>query len=120
MGADFAGFPLKETVKEHLLMTFDDICIINLEGQILYAFEGKKPTGETPFYLRIFKNRADVKGIVRAHPPIIMGLSLTDSDIMQYPILPEVVLEVGPILDVAYATPLSEELSQNLDCVINK
>lgn len=102
------------------LMTFNDICILTLDGKVLYSAEGKKPTGETPFHLRIFKNRPDVKGIVHAHPPVITGLSLTDSDILQYPILPEVVLEVGPILDVAYATPLSEELSENFDCVINK
>ena len=57
---------------------------------------------------------------MHAHPPVITGLSLTNNKILQYPILPEVVLEVGPILDVAYATPLSEELSKNFDGVIHK
>ena len=101
-------------------MTEDDICAVNLKGEIVYAPEGKKPTGETPFHVRIMNMRPDVKAIVHAHPPILTGFAIARSTILSKPLLPEPIIEVGPILNVAYATPLSEELSQNFDKVIKK
>lgn len=102
------------------LMRFEDICIIDNDGKTIYAPEGKKPTGETPFHVRIMKLRPDVKAIVHSHPPILTGIACTESDILSKAILPEPALEVGPILNVEYATPLSETLSENFDKVIHK
>ncbi|MBO5908086.1 MAG: class II aldolase/adducin family protein [Clostridia bacterium] len=101
-------------------MTVDDICAIDLEGNTVYAPEGKKPTGETPFHARIMRMRPDVKTIVHAHPPVITGFAVAHSDILAKAILPEPIIEVGPMLNVKYATPLSDELSENFDSVITK
>lgn len=101
-------------------MRFEDICAVDLHGKVLYAAEGKKPTGETPFHIRIMNKRPDVKAIVHTHPPYMTGFALTKSDMLSRPYLPEMVLEVGPILVVPYATPLSEKLSLNFDAVIDK
>lgn len=101
-------------------MTDDDICAVNLDGDTVYAPNGKKPTGETPFHVRIMKMRPDVKAIVHAHPPVLTGFAIANTDILSKPILPEPIIEVGPILNVKYATPLSDELSENFDKVIKK
>ncbi len=101
-------------------MSEDDICAVNLKGETVYAPEGKKPTGETPFHVRIMNMRPDVNAIVHAHPPILTGFAIARSTILAKPLLPEPIIEVGPILNVAYATPLSDELSHNFDKVIKK
>ena len=99
-------------------MRFEDICIIDIEGNILYASEGKKPTGEWPFHTRILKKRPDIKAIAHAHPPILTGFAIADNGMMEKPFLPEPIIEVGPILTVPYETPLSEALSLQFDDVM--
>lgn len=101
-------------------MRFEDICVIDLDGNILFAPEGKKPTGEWPFHTRIMRKRPDIRAIAHAHPPILTGFAIANEGSMELPILPEPVIEVGPILMVPYATPLSAELSENFDAVIDK
>ena len=101
-------------------MTEDDICAVDLEGNVVYAPEGKKPTGETPFHTRIMRLRPDIKAIVHAHPPVLTGFAIAHTDILSKALLPEPIIEVGPVLNVKYATPLSEELSENFDKVIKK
>lgn len=98
----------------------EDICIIDMDGRLLYAKEGRKPTGEWPFHTRIMRNRPDVKGIIHAHPPILTGFAIAGGDIMQKGYLPEPVTEVGPMMMVPYAVPLSDELAENFDAVIHK
>ena len=66
------------------------------------------------------KNRPDIKAIVHAHPPIITGFAIARSQELSKAILPEPVIEVGPMLNVKYAAPLSEELSREFDEVIHK
>ena len=102
------------------IMKFEDICVIDGEGNKIFYPDGKKPTGEMPFHVRIMKAREDVKAIVHAHPPVITGFAIARSDLLSKAVLPEPVIEVGPMLNVGYATPLSEELSQNFDAVIHK
>lgn len=99
-------------------MRFEDICIVNLEGETVYAANGKAPTGETPFHTRIFKKRPDVKAIVHAHPPLMTGFAIAGSNLLEMPFLPEPVFEIGPMLTVPYETPITEALSLQFDKVI--
>lgn len=101
-------------------LVFDDICAIDFEGKVLYAGNGRKPTGEWPFHLRIMQKRPDVKGIIHAHPPVLTGFAIAGGDIMQRAYLPEPVTEVGPMMMVPYAIPLSDKLAENFDAVIEK
>ena len=99
---------------------FEDICAIDMTGRVLHAKEGRNPTGEWPFHLRIMQKRPDVKGIIHAHPPILTGFAIAGGDAMQRAYLPEPVTEVGPMMMVPYAVPLSDRLAENFDAVIHK
>lgn len=101
-------------------MRFEDICIIASNGECVYFPDGKKPTGEMPFHVRIMNKRTDVRAIVHSHPPIITGFAIAHSNLLSMPFLPEPVIEVGPMLNVKYEAPLSEELSQAFDAVIEE
>ena len=76
------------------------------------------PPANGPFHLRIMQKRPDVKGIIHAHPPILTGFAITGSDLMQRAYLPEPVIEVGPMIMVPYALPLSDELAMQFDACI--
>lgn len=99
---------------------FDDICAVDMEGNILYSAPNRKPTGEWPFHVRIMAKRPDVKGVVHAHPPILTGFAIAGGDLLERPFLPEPVIEVGPMVLVPYAEPLSDELAQNFDPFLEK
>lgn len=107
-----------KVAKRHV--TPEKVCIVRMNGEVLYAAEGLKPTGELPFHLRIFSKRPDVRGIVHAHPPVLTGFAIAHTDLLEKPILPEPVLEVGPILTVPYAEPLRDELAEAFDAYIDK
>jgi L-fuculose-phosphate aldolase len=101
-------------------LTFDDIVIINFEGEILFSDNGRKPTGETPIHLNILSKRPDVKGLVHAHPPVLTGFSLLDAELLSRPLLPEPIIELGPVIYVAYEEPLSQRLAAAFDSVVEK
>lgn len=96
-------------------ITFDDVCIIDMEGNVLYAKEGRRPTGETPFHLRIFSKRPDLTGLVHAHPPIMTGFAIANTNLLAKPTLPEPIIEVGPMVVVEYEEPLSDALAEAFD-----
>ncbi|MCD6346005.1 MAG: class II aldolase/adducin family protein [Bacteroidales bacterium] len=99
---------------------FEDVVILNMKGEVLFASEGRKPTGETPFHLDILNQRPDLKGLVHAHPPAITALALAHSNLLARPLLPEPIIEVGPVLSVPYAEPLSQELADAFKPVLMK
>lgn len=107
------------TKVEKRRLTFEDIVAVDMQGNTVFAGEGRKPTGETPIHTRLLRNRPDLNALVHAHPPVLTGFSMSDCKrYLARPLLPEVVIEVGPILDVPYAEPISEELAERFDEVI--
>lgn len=113
----FAITPTKVAKRK---ITFDDICLVDAAGNVVHAAEGRRPTGEWPFHLRIFKNRPDLKAIVHAHPPILTGFAIAGGDWLERAFLPEPIIEVGPMVLVPYAQPLSDELAEQFDAVIHR
>ncbi|MEA1877708.1 MAG: class II aldolase/adducin family protein [Bacteroidota bacterium] len=99
---------------------FEDVVIMNMKGKVLFAAEGRKPTGESPFHLDILNKRPDLKGLVHAHPPAITALALAHSNLLSRPLLPEPIIEVGPVLNVSYEEPLSQELADAFTPVLMK
>ena len=98
----------------------DDIVIIDPCGNVLSAENGRQPTGETPSHLNILTKRQDFKSLIHAHPPVLTAFAITRNKLLERPILPEVVIEVGPVLSVEYKEPISQELAEAFDSVIEK
>ncbi len=101
-------------------MTFDDIVAVRPDGSVLFASPGRKPTGEIPMHLRLYEKRPDINALVHAHPPVLTGFSMTDCDVLSRPLLPEPTIEVGPVIPVDYAEPISESLAEKFDAVVKK
>jgi L-fuculose-phosphate aldolase len=99
---------------------FEDIIIITNEGKELYSAADRKKTGETPMHVHLYKIRPDINALVHAHPPVLTGFSMTDCNILARPLLPEPIIELGPILPVNYAEPISDALAAEFDTVVEK
>ncbi len=99
--------------------TPEDVVFIDLDGNIV---EGKnRPTGEVPMYLVFFKERPDITCVIHCHPIACGAYAITDEEnLLMRPIYPEIVLEVGPVPVVPYATPLTETLANNFKPFIQK
>lgn len=100
------------------VMKPEDVVLLDAAGRVLSAVDGRRPTGETPMHLRLYAKRPDLNALVHAHPPVLTGFALADDRILARPLLPEPVLEIGPILPVAYAEPISDALAAAFDAVV--
>lgn len=103
------------------LVAAEDLVMIDMDGSVVWSGNDHKPTGEVPMHLRIYSQRPDLKSIVHAHPPILTGFAISDrGDLLAKPLLPEPITEVGPVVVVDYAEPVSPALAAEFDKVIHK
>ncbi|MBD3239105.1 MAG: class II aldolase/adducin family protein [Chitinivibrionales bacterium] len=93
-------------------LTTDDVVIVDMQGAVLYAAPGRRPTGETPLHLQLLHCRPDLRALVHAHPPALTGLAMARSDVLTRPYLPEPAIEIGPVVSIPYIEPVSDELGE--------
>jgi len=67
-----------------------------------------RPTSELVMHLECYKQRPDVNGVVHAHPPTAVALTIAGYD-FQRCVIPEAVIILGLIPTTPYATPASPE-----------
>ena len=103
------------------LMRPEDICVLNMSGEPLYLPEGKKPTGETFMHLHVLSKRPDINAVMHAHPPLVTALSTTKAgkEALLLPLIPEAMMQLGPVITIPYANPNMEELGYAFDPVVN-
>ncbi len=99
----------------------EDICVLNMAGEPLYLPEGKKPTGETFMHLHVLSKRPDINAVMHAHPPLVTALSTTAAgkEALLLPLIPEAMMQLGPVITLPYADPNMEELGYAFDPVVN-
>jgi L-fuculose-phosphate aldolase len=70
-------------------------------------------------HLRIYQRRADARAVVHAHPPTATGFAVAGQSFMA-PVLPEVILQMGGVPIVSYATPGTDELADTFDPYLDR
>jgi ribulose-5-phosphate 4-epimerase/fuculose-1-phosphate aldolase len=97
------------------------ICAVDLDGNIIYAPDDKKPTGEMFMHLYILRRRPEVVAVMHAHPPVTIGLSASENGktAMTLPLIPEVMMQLGPVITVPYAEPNTKALAYQFDPYVN-
>ena len=90
-------------------MTPEFICKVDIDGNILFANKGFKPSSEIKMHLRVYKERPDVKSVVHAHPMYATGFAIAGRPLTQ-PIMPEAVIALGCVPIAKYGTPSTEEI----------
>jgi L-fuculose-phosphate aldolase len=92
-------------------MTPEMLLIVDKDGRVT-AGEGK-PSSELKMHLRVYQERPDVGAVVHAHPPAATGFAVAGIALTE-PVLPEVVVTLGGIPLVEYATPSTNEVPERL------
>jgi L-fuculose-phosphate aldolase len=91
------------------LLTEDQLVVIDKNGQ---KIRGKgQPTSEMAMHLACYKARPDVKAIIHAHPPISIAFTIASVS-MAHCVLPEVVLTLGTVPTLPYATTGTDTLAE--------
>jgi L-fuculose-phosphate aldolase len=89
-------------------LTSEDLLVVDIEGNVISAKDGRRPSSETPMHLEVYKQREDVRAVVHAHPIFATTLTVSGLD-FPVDVLPEVLLTLGDVPVTAYATPSSHE-----------
>lgn len=89
-----------------------DLVITNGQGQQLSG--NRKVSSELAMHLLFYRMRPDVHAICHAHPPTATGFAAAGRA-LDKALLPEVIIGLGKIPLVRYATPGTPELSQALE-----
>lgn len=90
----------------------DQLLVVDLNGEKIAPAFGKwrelKPSSEIRLHLEWYRQRADVRAVIHAHPPHAIACTLAGISLAKC-VLPEVVYDLGTIPTAPYATPASAE-----------
>jgi L-fuculose-phosphate aldolase len=93
-------------------MTPDQLIIVDMDGERIDeptpTNAHLRPTSELLMHLECYKQRPDVQGVVHAHPPTAVALTIAGYD-FQKCLIPEVVVILGIVPTAPYSTPASAE-----------
>lgn len=102
-------------------MSPEQLIIVDMEGRKVgygtAANRDLKPTSEVLMHLEAYQQRPDVMGVVHAHPPTAVALTVAGVS-MQQCIIPEAVVVLGLIPTTPYATPSSSENRDAISALI--
>lgn len=83
-------------------VTPDDLVELTPDGALVTR--GAIASSEVEMHLRIYRERADVRAVVHAHPPVATAFGVAGRDFMD-PVLPEVIFHLGRVPLVPFAMP---------------
>ena len=88
------------------------LIVVNLAGKRIdepnEENAGLRPTSELPMHLECYRQREDVQGVVHAHPPTAVALTVSGHG-FQGCVIPEAIVLLGVIPVTPYATPSGPE-----------
>ncbi|CQR55098.1 class II aldolase/adducin family protein [Paenibacillus sonchi] len=86
---------------------------VNLQGEILEAQEGYRPSTEVKMHLRIYRELPEMNGVVHAHPPFGTAFAIK-GEALDKMMMPESVIAMGEIPLAKYGTPSTEEVPDSI------
>ncbi|HEY4430893.1 MAG TPA: class II aldolase/adducin family protein [Paenibacillus sp.] len=86
---------------------------VNLQGEVLEAAEGYRPSTETKMHLRIYNELPEMNGVVHAHPPYATAFAIK-GEALDKMMMPESVIMIGDIPLAEYGTPSTDEIPDSL------
>jgi L-fuculose-phosphate aldolase len=92
-------------------LTDDDLVVIDVKGQKLRG--SGSPTSEMAMHLACYEERPDCMAVIHAHPPMSIAFTIANVSMARC-VLPEVVLTLGTVPTVPYATTGTRKLADDL------
>ena len=94
------------------MMTPSDLVVMDMEGRHVHG--DRRISSEAGMHLLFYQMRSDVQAVCHAHPPTATGFAAAGQGLDQA-LLPEVVVCLGKVPLVRYATPGTSDLSAVLE-----
>lgn len=91
-------------------LTRDDMVRVTPSGEIIGRH---RPSSEWPFHSILYKKRPNIKAVLHAHPPALLGFSIA-REIPNTSLIPNIDNICGEIKYADYELPGSEALSENI------
>jgi L-fuculose-phosphate aldolase len=88
-----------------------DLVEVTVDGVIVR--EGRAPSTELGMHLYIYRQRPDVHAVVHAHPTYATGFAAAHIP-LDKPLLPEVILGLGPIPLATFAVTSTQEVADSI------
>ena len=88
-----------------------DLVEVTLDGAIVHP--GRAPSTELGMHLYIYRQRPDIQAVVHAHPTYATGFAAANIPLDQ-PLLPEVIIGLGPIPLANIALPSTQEMADSI------
>ncbi len=91
-------------------MTSDQIIMVDMDGNRIDSTVNQhlRPTSEMAMHLECYKQRPDIQGVVHAHPPTSIALTISGHNFLEC-LIPEVVILMGIVPILPYSNPASDE-----------
>lgn len=91
-------------------LSTDDLLVIDIEGNVIQLAGDPllRSTSEQPMHLVVYRQRADVRAVLHAHPPFATALTASRSEI-RMDLLPEMVAALGHVPITKLAMPSSTQ-----------
>ena len=90
-------------------ITPDKLVTVDMEGNILEANEGYRPSSELKMHICCYKEREDVKAVVHAHPIAATAFAVAHKAMDMYVTI-EDVITYGSVPVTPYGTPSTNEV----------
>jgi L-fuculose-phosphate aldolase len=98
-------------------MTPEMMVITDLDGRVIEAAPGRKPSSEATMHLVAYRERPDIGAVVHAHPPTATGFAVAGIP-LDRAVLAEVVTTLGSIPIAGYETPSTRELAERVGALL--
>lgn len=92
----------------------EQLCKIDLSGNVLEMAEGFGPSSEVKMHLRVYQKRPDIMAVVHAHPVFATSFAVMGRA-LESPIMPEVIVNFGRIPLAPYGTPSTSEIPDAIE-----
>jgi len=93
-------------------MTPDDIVLCDMDGNKIGG--SGAPTSELTMHRAAYRGRPDIRAVVHAHPPTATAFAAASVALDEL-MLPEMIVLLGSVALVPYATPGTDELAKQLE-----
>lgn len=90
-------------------ITPDKLVTIDMDGNILEAEEGYRPSSEIKMHLCCYKEREDVGSVIHAHPPGATSFAVAHVHMDNYSMI-ESIIAIGSVPITPYGTPSTNEV----------
>ena len=94
-------------------MSEDMIIKMTLDGEIISAKDGYRPSSEVKMHIQVYRERDDIKSVVHAHPPFSTSFAVAGMPLDKC-ILPEAILTLGIVPIAEYGTPSTKEIPDSI------